>query len=352
MLESGDLARVLAVYHRLLPYPEIRLSVGELGMMIQWGDFGPPETLTSVDVLLERLIQRAFEMHTATFPPAPPAWAKRHEWVRWRIRRWRPGEVPPLWGSRRLLDDGDLTAIIAVMLPERWACSGDKVYNDFLALDLRYTLRDGDDGVIECLTYEQTSAWVRGQRQEGKAGRLSLSPSSEDYGKIVEFLSQYGPDFVPYCWTDRLVDDQLDYFSAFNRAWQTFAQTVHRLLTKPIPAPVLPQGRGASITSDPVAIALRTLKHRLSELKPRLLRLPEGKVVTSFESGHGLDICYVALWEALQSRQPPLRFCALPSCQRPFFFDREDQMCCTSAHAARLRVARHRARYARPYSKS
>jgi hypothetical protein len=342
MLESGDLARVLAASHRLLPYPEIRLNVGELGMMIRRGDFGPPETLTSADVLLERLIQRAFEMRTATFPPAPPAWAKRHEWVRWRIRRWRPGEVPPLWGSRRLLEDGDLTVIIAVMQPECWACSGDKVFNDFLTLDLRYTLRNEDDDIIDCLTYEQTSGWGQGQRQEGKAARLSLFPAPEDYRKIVNFLSKYGPDFVPFRWADRLGDDQLDYFSAFYRAWQTFAQIVQRLITKPIPALAPLEAKEGSISSDPVTIALRSLKYQLGRLAPRLLRLPEGRVVTTFEPTHGLDICYVTLWETLQSHQSPLRFCTLPSCQRPFFPERKDQRCCSKAHAARLRLARHR----------
>jgi hypothetical protein len=319
----------------------------------QQGIFGPLETLASPDILLERLIQQAFEEHTARFPPAPPAWAKRHQWMRWRIRSWRPGEAQPFWGSRRLREDPlDRTAVIAVMQPERWACSGDQVFNDFLALNLRYTLRNQDDGVIACMTYDQTRAWLQGQREEGNTARLSLFPSREDYGKIVKFLSNYGPDFVPYRWENCLTDDQLDYFSTFNRSWQTFGQMVQHLITKPIPVPAFLDAKGGSIGSDPVTIALRTLKHRLGQLEPRLLRLPEGKVITTFEPTHGLAICYVTLWEALQSHQAPLRFCALPTCQRPFFFQRRDQHGCSRAHADALRDMRRRGAHDRSLARS
>jgi hypothetical protein len=309
MLPRDALEQVLKIYNQVVP--EHRLTLGELLLHIKQGTISPPDVLDDAERLLMRLLRHGHEQRAAKFPVAPPAWAKRHTGLQWTIWEWPPAPSPrPQWARMIAEDPFTETSLIATMHHEPMTYSSEDLFNDFLALDLQSI-------------------------------PTSLYPDPEDRQKMVAFLARYGPDFLPYPCPDRAADDQLDYFSEFNRQYQTFAHAVRYLAQPPTPPPVLPPGHG-SAPYDPVDNALTDLNHGLDQIKPRLRRLTDGTIVTTFEPTHGLCFCYATLWEAVKSHQPLFRFCALPSCQRPFIPQRKDQTCCTTTHATTRRQQQHR----------
>jgi len=166
------------------------------------------------------------------------------------------------------------TSLIATMHHEPMTYSSEDLFNDFLALGLQ-------------------------------SMPTSMYPSPSDRAKIVAFLARYGPNFLPYPCQDRTEEDQLDYFSEFNRQYQIFAHAVGSLVKPLTPPPVLPPGHG-SAPYDPVDNALTDLNYGLDQIKPRLRRLTDGTIVTTFEPTYGLYLCYTTLWEAMNSSNPPL----------------------------------------------
>jgi hypothetical protein len=310
MLPQETLERVLNIYNEVVP--EHRLTLGELLLHVRQGTIGPPDVLDDVNQLLKTLFRYGYEQRAAKFPVAPPAWAKRHTRFLWTIWEWPPAPSPrPQWARMIAEDPCTGTCLIATMHHEPITYSSEDLFNDFLALDLQ-------------------------------SMPTSFYPDPQDRQKMVAFLARYGSDFLPYPCPDRSAEDQLDYFSEFNRQYQTFAHAVRNLAAQPLPPPVFPEGPGGSTTYDPVDNALTNLNHGLDQIKPRLRRLPDGTIVTTFESTYGLHLCYATLWEAMNSSQPPFSFCALPSCRRPFIRQRKDQTCCTTAHATARRQQQHR----------
>jgi hypothetical protein len=309
MLSHRDLETMLRIYNKCSP--DCPLSLEELRLLVRRGTIAPPSVLDDAEQLHTSLFRYRDEQRAAKFPVAPPAWVKRHTGFRWTIWEWPPAPSPrPQWARMIAEDPVTETSLIATMHHEPMTYSSEDLFNDFLALDLQ-------------------------------SMPASLYPDPQDRKKIVAFLARYGPHFLPYPCPDRAAEDQLDYFSEFNRQYQTFAHAVRYLAQPPAPAPVLPLGHG-SAPYDPVDNALRNLNHGLDQIKPRLRSLTDGTIVTTFEPTHGLYFCYATLWEAVKSHQPPFKVCALASCQRPFIPQRKDQTCCTTAHAATRRQQQHR----------
>jgi hypothetical protein len=246
-------------------------------------------------------------------------------------------------------DDIKSTCLVAMPCPQQVTFTGERLFNAFLTLGLRWTVRDQYGRVRQYLRDTDAKAWRAHHEPKtqpsGRSLRLSLYPSSSDRQKILDFFSRYGPDFRsfslslflppdhkplvelldeqgavlrPYVHPDRQSGDPIDIFSEFCGGYFTFVNDVDILLGQHIPA-ASPASEYDVIPTDLTGHAVENLALALNLPALHVSRLAERTVAASFELQNGLAICYAALWEQYLSDQPRIRRCADPSCDHFFF---------------------------------
>jgi hypothetical protein len=194
------------------------------------------------------------------------------------------------------------------------SCTGDELFNAFVALKLSMAGSSQRTGCVHCVSLPEGGC---------------VYPSTRTRQKILKFLHQYDASFLP------VQDDHTNFFCRFIWEYYTFTFMVNTLIAWQNGGS---QQRPSEETAD---AAMCTLNMGLRQVQPRLQLLAPNVLAPTFEAGHGLYRCYATFLDALQKGQRAFRYCELPSCQMPFIVVRDDQRCCTPRHANSLRQLRH-----------
>jgi hypothetical protein len=386
MLEKTTQLRILQIFNRVVHPIEPRLVSDELELMrlveIEQA-FGAPATLTA-ESLLEGLLRRALVQISSRYrritPPLqydPPVSSSSDDLTMRRcskIARLCPGRSYLLPGEKIFGDNRDGTFLTATMTTKSVRFQKEDLFNAFLSLDLKWTLRDHHFQLVQCLSDAEAAEW-KSQIQPHQT-QLSLYPSPRDRKKIFKFLETYGENFLPYppdtshpiasVFMDRFNAQRLrlwypfeefihqpplvfrthwrfwigwNYLVEFNYQNQTFARTVRCLTGQMLQCSAQDQG---TQDVEPVKEALTALGRGLDGVKLGVFRGQDGAFTTDVDAHNALQQCYALLWETLPHYQATFRQCALPGCGIAFIPTRKDQVCCTRKHAARLRARRAR----------
>jgi hypothetical protein len=174
----------------------------------------------TADTLLAALIRYVLPRLSAVKTAGPdtpaivPSIAEAWTWQsRYVVRRFRFGQATLLPGEYLLGPDiaGDLLTITRTQETIRFTT--EQLFNTFIRLNLRWTLRDAAGRCVQRLSDMEADTWKSDRRRTRRGRWLSLYPSRGDRKKIIRFIETYGPKFLRYPpeasppsseWIDRL----------------------------------------------------------------------------------------------------------------------------------------------------
>jgi hypothetical protein len=206
MLERREYLRCLKIFNEAVreSHPDLVLEEEELFKLANKATFGPPSMLTS-ETLLTALIRYAFTRPSIVktpeldLPVINPSLAKaRRGQCRYVVRRFRVGQATLSPEEYFLGPDisGDLLTITRTQEPVHFTT--DQLFNTFIRLNLRWTLRDAIGRCTGRLSDTEVDTWKSDRRRTRRGRWLSLYPSRGDPKKIIHFIETYGPGFLRY----------------------------------------------------------------------------------------------------------------------------------------------------------
>jgi hypothetical protein len=210
MLSREDQLKILRVFNLAIQPIEPQLVVDgvELFRLVEKEHtFGSPAALTA-EGLLAGLIHRAFQQHSLRVqnapqspqygPPVSSSSSSDDLTIRpcFKIGRLSPGRSYLLPGEEILGDDLGGTVLTATRTTKSVHFHKEDLFNAFLTLDLKWTLRDRHFQLVRCLSDAEAAEWK--SHASPRRTQLSLYPSSRDHKKIFKFLETYGENFLPW----------------------------------------------------------------------------------------------------------------------------------------------------------